>query len=116
MVDFNYRFSWHQTYFKVKLLVWGTRVDESVKRPTSQVMISWFLSMSPGVGLATVSMEPAWDPLSPSLSAPPCLCALALSKINKPLKRKEGAWVAQLVEHPTSTEIMISRFVGSSLA
>ena len=43
--------------------------------------------IEPGAGLCTHSTEPAWDPLPPSLSAPPML-ALALSlslslKMNK---------------------------------
>ena len=41
-----------------------------------QVMISPFMGWSPTV----VSTEPAWDSLSPFLSAPPqCACALTLS-------------------------------------
>ena len=40
----------------------------------------------PRVGLSAVSTEPASDPLSPSLSAPPLL---SLSKINKLKKKKE---------------------------
>ena len=35
--------------------------------------------IKPHVGLCTDSMEPAWDPLSPPLSAPPLACALSLS-------------------------------------
>ena len=49
---------------------------QSVKRPTSaQVMISWFMSSSPASGsvLTAQSLEPASDPVSPSLSAPPLL-------------------------------------------
>ena len=45
--------------------------------------------------------------VSLSLSLYPSL-ALSLSKINR------SAWVAQLVKHWTSAQVMISRFVGSS--
>ena len=31
-------------------------------------------------------------------------------------ERSRGAWVAQLVEHPTSAQVMISRFMSSSPA
>ena len=55
-------------------------------------------------------MEPAWDSLCPS-SARALSLSLSLSlKINK----HQGPWVAQLVKHPTSTQVMISQFVGSS--
>ena len=52
----------------------GTWVAQLVKRQTSaQVMISWFVSLSPASGsvLTTQSLEPASD--SVSLSAPPLL-------------------------------------------
>ena len=71
----------------LKLLLRGTLVAQSVKRPTSaQVMILWSVSLSPASGSVRTaqSMEPALDSVSPSLSAPPplalCLC---LSKMNK---------------------------------
>ena len=60
-----------------------------VERPTSaQVIISWFVSLSPtsGSALAAQSLEPALDAVSPDLSAPPLLTlclSLSLSKINK---------------------------------
>ena len=65
---------------------------QSVKRLTStQVMISWFVSSSPGLGsvLTAQSLGPASDSVSPSLSAPPPLCSvsLCLSKINKCKKK-----------------------------
>ena len=53
-----------------------TWVAQSVKRPTSaQVMISWFVGLSPVLGsvLTAQSLEPASDSVSPSLSAPPPL-------------------------------------------
>ena len=74
---------------------------QSVKRPTSaQVMISQFVSSSPTSGsvLTAQSLEPASDPVSPSLPLPRshsacvclclCLClSLSLSKINKHLQK-----------------------------
>ena len=53
--------------------------------------------IEPCIERCTDSVEPAWDSLSPSLSAPPQL-ARVLSTINKPW----GAWVAQSVKRPTS--------------
>ena len=47
-----------------------------VKRPTlAQVMISWFVSLSPTLGspLTAQSLEPALDTVSPALSAPSLL-------------------------------------------
>ena len=58
---------------------------QSVKRPTlAQVMISQFVGSNPKLGsvLTAQSLEPAWDSVSLSLSAPPLL-VLCLSKINK---------------------------------
>ena len=55
---------------------WGAWVAQSVNRPTSvQVMISWFMALSPvsGSGLTAQSLEPTSDSVSPSLSAPPLL-------------------------------------------
>ena len=51
---------------------WGAWVAQSVKRPTSaQVMISWFMSLSPALGsvLTAQSLELASG--SPALSAVP---------------------------------------------
>ena len=59
----------------------------------AQVIISWFVGLSPALGfvLTAQSQEPALGSMSPSLSAPPlfmlCLC---LSKINKNVKKKEN--------------------------
>ena len=50
---------------------WAARVAQSVKQPTSaQVMISQFVSLSSLLGsvLATQSLEPALDSVSPFLS------------------------------------------------
>ena len=58
-----------------------------VKRPTSaQVMMSRLVSSSPMLGsvLTAQDLEPASDPVSPSLSALPLfVLSLPLSKINK---------------------------------
>ena len=65
--------------------LWGTWMAQPVKRLTLvQVMISRFVSSSPESGsvLTSQSLEPASDPVSPSLSAPPLLM-LCLSIINK---------------------------------
>ena len=57
---------------------------QSVKRPTSaQFMISQVVGLSPALGsvLTAQSLEPAWDSVSPSLSAPPPLVlVLSLSQ------------------------------------
>ena len=55
-------------------------MDQSVMRPTAaQVMISWFVGLSPTSGsvLTARSLEPASDSVSPPLSGPPLL-ALSL--------------------------------------
>ena len=74
---------------------WGAWLAQSVKSPTyAQVMISWFVSLSPESGSALI--EPAWDCLSLPLSvcpSPPLLgCAhahvLSLSKQISKLKKK----------------------------
>ena len=68
---------------------------ELVKRLTfAQVMISWFMGLSPtlGSGLIARSLEPASDSVSPSLSLPlphSCSVSLPLSKINKHLKNNK---------------------------
>ena len=71
-----------------------------VGRPISaQFMISQFMGLSPALGsvLTAQSWEPASDSGSPSLSLPLLLALCSFSKIN----RHWGAWVAQLVKHPT---------------
>ena len=78
--------------------IWGAWVSQSVKHPTlAQVTISWFVGSSPASGsvLTAQSLEPAWDSVSPSLSAPPpFVLSLSLSlslsqKINIKKKKKE---------------------------
>ena len=62
--------------------------DAWVERPTlAQVMISQIVGSSPTLGsvLAAQSLEPVWDSVSPSLSAPLSLAlhlSLSVSKIN----------------------------------
>ena len=80
-------------------------------------MILQFVSSSqPRIGLSAVLVEPPSDPLfPPKLSAPPLLVlSLSLSLKNKP--NISGTWVARSVERPTSAQVMISQFVGSSPA
>ena len=69
-----------------------------------------------GFVLTAQSLEPALDSVSPSLLAPLPLVpdlSLSLSKINKHLK-KWDAWVAQMVKHTTSAQVVISWFASSS--
>ena len=57
-------------------MIRGAWVAQSVKRPTSaQVKISRFMGLSPTSGsvLTARSLDPAFDSVSPSLSAPPLL-------------------------------------------
>ena len=64
-----------------------TWVAQSVKPLTlARVMISWPMGSSPVLGsvLTAQGLEPASDPVSPFLSAPPPLTVcLSFSKINK---------------------------------
>ena len=60
---------------------------------SAQVMISWFVSSSP-LGLCADSTEPAWDSLSPSLSAPPPACSLKIRNLKKIKKKKKKAAAA----------------------
>ena len=75
---------------------------QRVECPTSaQVMISWSVSSSPASSsvLTAQSLEPASDSVDISLRT-----------------WERGTWVAQLVKCPTSAQVMISWFVGSSPA
>ena len=81
------------------LTLWGTWVAELVERPT--------LDFSSGHDLTACGIEPcvstesAWDAVS--------VFSCFLFKIDS-----GGAWVAQSVKCPTSTQVMISHFfVGS---
>ena len=71
----------------------GAWVAQSVKHPTSaQVIISWFVSLSPASGsvLTAQSLEPASDSVSPSLSARPLLMlCVSLSLIISVKKKKD---------------------------
>ena len=103
----------------------GAWVAQSAERPKSaQVTISGFASSSPASGSVPTarSLEPALEPVSPSLSAPPPLTlgpSLPLKNIKKNFFLKVvlgGAWVAQSAERPTSAQVMISWSVSSSPA
>ena len=62
-----------------------------VKRQTSaQVMISWFMGLSPTSGsvLTTQILEPASDSVFPSLCPSLLALCLSLSKINKSVNKK----------------------------
>ena len=63
---------------------------QSVGPPTSaQVMISWFVGLSPASGsvLTAQSLESASDSVSSSLSVPPPLILFLSLKINKNIKK-----------------------------
>ena len=64
--------------------LWGAWVARSVKFPTLDFSAGHDLTIceiKPCVGLCADSAEPAWDSLSPSLSATHlCMCMLSLSK------------------------------------
>ena len=66
----------------------------------------------PHIGLSAVHTEPAPNPLSPSFSAPPCLCSLSLSKINIrkicfKVKEEGGEWVKDETKKGDTAEIQI---------
>ena len=80
-----------KTYYRAleSLLNQGAWVAQLVKCPTFDFGSGHDLGIcesEPCVGLCIDSEEPAWDSLSPSLSAPPPFM-LALSQIN--LKKKD---------------------------
>ena len=100
---------------------------QSVKHPTSsQVMISWFVGLSPTSAsvLTSKSLESASGSVSPSPSAPPplTLCLSFSLKKKYTLKKKKklhqlwDTWVTQSVKRPTLAQVMISWFVGLSPA
>ena len=66
-------------------------MPQSVKHLTSaQVMILMVREFESCIGLCVDSMEPVWDSLSLSLSAPPPLnLSLCLSKLNKQTLKKK---------------------------
>ena len=70
----------------------GTLVDLLLKHPTLDFRSGHDLTVcefEPPIGLCADSLEPAWDPLSPSISAPPLLAYLSLSQ-NKDTFKKKG--------------------------
>ena len=72
-------------WIKKMWFIWGTCMAQLVDLLTlTQVMISWFVGLSPMSGsvLTSQSLESALDSVSPSLSVPLphlCRCALCLS-------------------------------------
>ena len=87
-IELTQRSTWNSAVEKYSN--WGAWVTQSVKCPTSaQVMISWFMSLSPMSDsvLTAWSLEPASDSVSPSLSDPPPIQALSLSLSQKTLKK-----------------------------
>ena len=70
----------------------GTWVAQSVQDPTlAQVMISWFMSLSPVSGsvLTARSLEAASDSVCLPLSLPlPCSCSVSISLKNKQILKK----------------------------
>ena len=57
----------------------GAPVAHWVEHPTlAQVMISWFMSFEPHIGLTALSADPALDPLSSSLFLSFCSRSLCL--------------------------------------
>ena len=95
-------------YHTVELKLQVTGAPGWLSQLSVQLLISVQVTISRFMWLCTDGMEPAWDSLSPSLSDPPPL-ALSLSKSRN---KHRGAWVAQLVELPTSAQVMISQSVG----
>ena len=79
-------FHWFENIF----ILWGDRVAQSVKYPTSaQVIISRYMSSSPTSG--SLLQLGVWNLLQnlclpPSLPTPACALSLPLSKINKHYK------------------------------
>ena len=64
----------------------GAWAAQSAKRPTLGFVSGHDLTVrgfEPRVGLCADSVEPAWDSLSPSLSAPPHSHCLCISQIYK---------------------------------
>ena len=62
----------------------GTWVAQSVKLPTPNFGFDLTVpGIKPSMGLLTDSMEPPWDSLSPSLSAPPPLMLFLSLSQNK---------------------------------
>ena len=69
----------------------GTRVAQSLEHQTlAQVMVSWFVSLSPSSGFLLRSTEPTLDPLSPSVSAPLLLPSKKSGKETNEPRGQEG--------------------------
>ena len=89
----------------------GTWVAQSDEHLTSGHDLT-VREFEPSIELTSVSTQPDWTLLSPSLSAPPPLHSVSHSKINK----SWGAWVAQSVKCLTLAQVTISQSVSSSPA
>ena len=88
-LNFNKNVKQYGDLLTVKKYDRGAWVAQSVKHPTSaMVRISQFISSSPASGsvLTAQSLEPASDSVSPSLSAPPCLCSVPLCLLKNTIK------------------------------
>ena len=104
----------------------GVWVAQSGKHPTlTQVMISWFMGLSPASGsvLIAESLEPASASVSPSLSAPAqlVLCHslfLSLSKINKiffkNLMKKQTTEWKKIFANPITDKQLVSKYIQNS--
>ena len=82
----------HKCYGGIRILLvfWGTWVAQSIKHPTlAQVMISRFMGSRPALGsvLTAQSLEPALDPVSPSVLPLFCSRSLSFSKIKINIKK-----------------------------
>ena len=74
---FHFRHPAYYIFFSLEVM------KLTVKHPTlAQVLISWFVGLSPSSGsvLTAQSLEPASDSVSPFLSAPPPTHTLSLSQ------------------------------------
>ena len=109
------------TWYTVKLkqlLNRGAWVAQSVKRLIlAQVMISWFVGLSPAWGyvLTARSLEPASDSVSPSLTAPPLLtlflalsCSLSQVDTHKRRGEKRNTNINNIVRKMILCLIMMS--------
>ena len=88
--NFCWYFPFDSNYHLRQSLNQGAWVAQSIKHLTlAQVMISWFVGLSPVSGclLTAQSLEPASDSVFSSLSSPPPTHVLCLSKFNKHLKK-----------------------------
>ena len=96
-------------------MTWGAWVAQSVKCPTLDFSSGHDLRVhgfEPCIGLCADIAEPAWDSLSPSLSAPPLLSLSLCSSLSQKNKKTNfrGTWVARSVKRPALAQVMIWQF------